>query len=40
VREGREGDRAARQLFGFSIAYLFALFAALSIERGLAAWAA
>jgi protoheme IX farnesyltransferase len=38
VREGREGDRAARQLFGFSIGYLFALFAALSIERGLAAW--
>jgi protoheme IX farnesyltransferase len=40
VREGREGDRAAKQLFGFSIGYLFALFAALCIERGLAAWAA
>ena len=39
LREGREGDRAAKQLFGFSILYLFALFATLSIERGIAAWA-
>jgi protoheme IX farnesyltransferase len=39
-REGREADRAAKQMFGFSIVYLFALFAALSIERGLALWAA
>jgi heme o synthase len=34
TREGREADRAARQLFGFSILYLFGLFAALLIERG------
>jgi protoheme IX farnesyltransferase len=40
VREGREADRAAKQLFGFSILYLFGLFAALLIERGLAAWPA
>jgi len=33
VREGREADRAAKQLFGFSILYLFGLFAALLIER-------
>jgi heme o synthase len=33
VREGREADQAARQLFGFSILYLFGLFAALLIER-------
>jgi protoheme IX farnesyltransferase len=39
VREGRAADRAARQLFGFSILYLFGLFAALLIERGVAAWA-
>jgi protoheme IX farnesyltransferase len=32
-REGREADRAAKQLFGFSILYLFGLFAALLIER-------
>jgi protoheme IX farnesyltransferase len=29
-------DRPARDLFGFSILYLFALFAALLLERGLA----
>ena len=34
TREGREADRAARQLFGFSILYLFGLFAALLVERG------
>jgi protoheme IX farnesyltransferase len=39
-REGREADRAAKGLFGFSILYLFALFATLCIERGLASWAA
>ena len=39
VREGREADRAAKQLFGFSILYLFGLFAALLVERGLAAMA-
>jgi protoheme IX farnesyltransferase len=38
VRQGREADRAAKQLFGFSILYLFGLFAALLIERGVAAW--
>jgi protoheme IX farnesyltransferase len=40
VREGRAGDRAAKQLFAFSIFYLFGLFAALLIERGVAAWTA
>jgi protoheme IX farnesyltransferase len=38
VREGREADRAAKRLFGFSILYLFSLFAALLVERGVAAW--
>jgi heme o synthase len=38
VREGREADRAAKRLFGFSILYLFSLFAALLIERGVAVW--
>jgi protoheme IX farnesyltransferase len=38
VREGRDADRAARQLFGFSILYLFGLFAALLVERSLALW--
>jgi protoheme IX farnesyltransferase len=40
LREGREADRAAKQLFGFSILYLFGLFAALLVERGVAAWTA
>jgi heme o synthase len=35
TREGREADRAAKQLFGFSILYLFGLFAALLIERAI-----
>jgi protoheme IX farnesyltransferase len=35
TREGREADSAARQLFAFSILYLFGLFAALLIERGM-----
>jgi len=38
VREGRAADRAARQLFGFSILYLFGLFAALLTERSVALW--
>ncbi|WP_439542198.1 heme o synthase [Hyphomicrobium sp.] len=33
VREGREGDRVAKQLFVFSIFYLFALFAVLLGEH-------
>ena len=35
TREGREADRAARQLFAFSILYLFGLFAMLLVERGI-----
>jgi protoheme IX farnesyltransferase len=38
VREGRAGDRAAKQLFGFSILYLFCLFAALLVERSTGLW--
>ena len=38
VREGRAGDRAAKQLFGFSILYLFGLFAALLVERSMGLW--
>ena len=38
VREGRAGDRAAKQLFGFSILYLFGLFAALLVERSAGLW--
>jgi len=33
--EGRQGNRAAMQLFAFSILYLFGLFATLLIERGI-----
>jgi protoheme IX farnesyltransferase len=33
VTEGREADHAARQLFGFSILYLFLLFAVLLAEH-------
>jgi heme o synthase len=40
IREGREADRAAKQLFAFSILYLFGLFAALLVERGVALWVA
>jgi protoheme IX farnesyltransferase len=36
IRTGREADQAARRLFAFSIAYLFALFGVLLIERALA----
>jgi heme o synthase len=39
TREGREADRAAKQLFGFSILYLFLLFAVLLLEQSLARWA-
>ena len=35
TREGRDADRAAKQLFAFSILYLFGLFAMLLIERGM-----
>ena len=35
IREGDEGARVAMQLFGFSILYLFLLFAALLAEHGL-----
>jgi protoheme IX farnesyltransferase len=38
VREGRAADQAAKRLFGFSILYLFGLFAALLAERSLALW--
>jgi heme o synthase len=38
IRDGRAGDRAARQLFVFSILYLFGLFAAFLIERGTGLW--
>jgi len=40
TREGREADRAAKQLFSFSILYLFMLFATLLVERGIALWTA
>ena len=40
VREGRDSDRVAKQLFLFSILYLFALFAVLLGEHALAAWIA
>jgi protoheme IX farnesyltransferase len=33
VREGREADHAAKQLFGFSILYLFVLFAVILGEH-------
>ncbi len=34
LREKRSEERASRKLFGFSILYLFLLFAALLVERG------
>jgi protoheme IX farnesyltransferase len=34
IREGAPANRAAMQLFGFSILYLFMLFAALVVEHG------
>ena len=33
-REGEEADRAAKNLFAYSVLYLFLLFAALLVERG------
>jgi heme o synthase len=38
ITEGREADHAARQLFGFSILYLFLLFAVLLGEHAAARW--
>jgi protoheme IX farnesyltransferase len=35
-REGIRAERAAHQLFAFSILYLFVLFAVLLVEAGLA----
>jgi protoheme IX farnesyltransferase len=35
IREGEEAARTAMQLFGFSVLYLFLLFAALLAEHGL-----
>jgi protoheme IX farnesyltransferase len=34
IREGYEADRASRQLFAYSILYLFALFGALWVDHG------
>ena len=34
IGEGAEANKAAMQLFGFSILYLFLLFAALVVEHG------
>ena len=36
IRDGRDGDKAAKQLFGYSIFYLFVLFAVLLGEHGVA----
>lgn len=38
ITEGREADQAARQLFVFSILYLFLLFAVLLVEHAAARW--
>jgi protoheme IX farnesyltransferase len=38
ITQGREADQAARQLFTFSILYLFVLFAALLVEHAVARW--
>ncbi len=35
TREGHQADRTARKLFGFSVIYLFGLFAVLLAEQGL-----
>ncbi len=40
ITEGREADQAARQLFVFSILYLFLLFAVLLVEHAAARWIA
>jgi protoheme IX farnesyltransferase len=34
IREGARANKAAMQLFAFSILYLFLLFTALIVERG------
>jgi protoheme IX farnesyltransferase len=34
-RSGPQAERAARQMFGLSIVYLFLVFAALLVESGL-----
>ena len=34
-REGKRAHRAAGRLFGFSILYLFAIFAALLVDAGI-----
>ncbi len=38
ITQGREADAAARRLFGFSILYLFLLFAVLLAEHVVARW--
>ena len=38
ITQGREADTAARRLFGFSILYLFLLFAVLLAEHAAARW--
>ena len=35
VREGRAAEHAAKQLFSYSIVYLFLLFAVLLVEKSL-----
>ena len=40
IREGRDSDTAAKQLFLFSIFYLFALFAVLLVEHSIASFLA
>jgi protoheme IX farnesyltransferase len=40
ITEGREADAAAKQLFGFSILYLFLLFAVLLGEHAVIRWMA
>ena len=40
ITEGRKADQAARQLFSFSILYLFLLFAVLLAEHAVARWIA
>ena len=38
IAEGREADAAARRLFGFSILYLFLLFAVMLVEHLARLW--
>jgi protoheme IX farnesyltransferase len=37
TREGEAAERAAKNLFGFSVLYLFLLFAVLLVEQGFGA---